>query len=79
MVASILLGTHILALFGIGGGLLLAAAGWRMLHHTEDDDVHSAAAEEAAGLIGVSGLASSASAQVAHLGKRHTRISCIGK
>jgi small neutral amino acid transporter SnatA (MarC family) len=50
MVASMLLGTHILALFGIGGGLLLAAAGWRMLHHTEDDDVHSAAAEEAAGL-----------------------------
>ena len=45
MVASMLLGTHILALFGIslpvmrlGGGLLLAAAGWRMLHHTEDDD-----------------------------------------
>jgi multiple antibiotic resistance protein len=46
MVASMLLGTHILALFGIslpvvrlGGGLLLAAAGWRMLHRTEDDDV----------------------------------------
>jgi multiple antibiotic resistance protein len=45
MVASMLLGTHILALFGIslpvvrlGGGLLLAAAGWRMLHHTEDDE-----------------------------------------
>ena len=57
MVASMLLGTHILALFGIslpvvrlGGGLLLAAAGWRMLHHTEDDDVHTAAAEEAAAL-----------------------------
>ena len=57
MVASMLLGTHILALFGIslpvvrlGGGLLLAAAGWRMLHHTEDDDVHAAAAEEAAAL-----------------------------
>ena len=57
MVASMLIGTHILALFGIslpvvrlGGGLLLAAAGWRMLHHTEDDDVHAAAAEEAAAL-----------------------------
>src|SRR5215475_11550308 len=49
MVASMLVGTHVLALFGIslpvvrlGGGLLLAAAGWRMLHHSEDDDVHSA-------------------------------------
>jgi multiple antibiotic resistance protein len=57
MVASMLLGTHILALFGIslpvvrlGGSLLLAAAGWRMLHHTEDDDVRTAAAEEAASL-----------------------------
>jgi len=57
MLASMLIGTHILALFGIslpvvrlGGGLLLAAAGWRMLHHSEDDDVHSAAAEEAAAL-----------------------------
>ena len=57
MVASMLLGTHILALFGIslpvvrlGGGLLLAAAGWRMLHRTEDDDVHAAAAVEAAAL-----------------------------
>jgi multiple antibiotic resistance protein len=57
MVASMLLGTHILALFGIslpvmrlGGGLLLAAAGWRMLHHAEDDDVHTAAATEAAAL-----------------------------
>jgi multiple antibiotic resistance protein len=57
MVASMLIGTHILALFGIslpvvrlGGGLLVAAAGWRMLHRTEDDDVHTAAAEEAATL-----------------------------
>lgn len=57
MVASMLIGTHILALFGIslpvvriGGGLLVAAAGWRMLHRTEDDDVHAAAAEEAAAL-----------------------------
>ena len=57
MVASMLIGTHILALFGIslpvvrlGGGLLVAAAGWRMLHRSEDDDVHAAAAEEAATL-----------------------------
>lgn len=57
MVASMLLGTHILALFGISlpvvrlaGGLVLAAAGWRLLHHTEDDDVHSAAAGEVAAL-----------------------------
>jgi multiple antibiotic resistance protein len=57
MVASMLIGTYILALFGIslpvvriGGGLLVAAAGWRMLHRTEDDDVHTAAAEEAATL-----------------------------
>lgn len=57
MVASMLLGSHILALFGIslpvvriGGGLLVAAAGWRMLHRAEDDDVHAAAAEEAATL-----------------------------
>ncbi|MGB7947512.1 MAG: MarC family protein [Candidatus Binatia bacterium] len=57
MVASMLIGTHILALFGIslpvvrlGGGLLVAAAGWRMLHRNEDDDVHTAAAEEAAAL-----------------------------
>jgi multiple antibiotic resistance protein len=57
MVVSMLIGTHVLALFGIslavvriGGGLLVAAAGWRMLHRTEDDDVHAAAAEEAATL-----------------------------
>ncbi len=57
MVASMLIGTHVLALFGIslavvriGGGLLVAAAGWRMLHRTDDDDVHAAAAEEAATL-----------------------------
>jgi multiple antibiotic resistance protein len=57
MIASMLIGTHILALFGIslpvvrvGGGLLVAAAGWRMLHRTEDDDVHAAAAAEASSL-----------------------------
>ncbi len=42
LVASMLIGTYVLALFGIslpvvrvGGGLLLATAGWRMLHTTD--------------------------------------------
>jgi len=54
VVTSILIGTYVLAIFGIslpvvrvGGGLLVAATGWRMLHRTEDDDVHVAAAEKA--------------------------------
>ena len=54
IVASMVLGTHVLALFGlslpvvrIGGGLLVAATGWRMLHHKEQDDVQVAAAHEA--------------------------------
>jgi multiple antibiotic resistance protein len=60
MLGSMLLGAHILALFGIslpvvriGGGLLVAAAGWRMLHHAEADDVQAAAAVEAAGLTDI--------------------------
>lgn len=51
VVVSILIGTYVLALFGIslpvvriGGGLLVAATGWRMLHRQEEDDVHAAAA-----------------------------------
>jgi multiple antibiotic resistance protein len=51
IVVSILVGTYVLALFGIslpvvriGGGLLVAATGWRMLNRTEEDDVHAAAA-----------------------------------
>ena len=51
IVVSILVGTYVLALFGIslpvvriGGGLLVAATGWRMLHRTDEDDVHAAAA-----------------------------------
>ncbi len=51
IVVSILVGTYVLALFGIslpvvriGGGLLVAATGWRMLHHDEEDDVRVAAA-----------------------------------
>ena len=57
LVACMLIGTYVLALFGIslpvvriGGGLLLAAAGWRMLHSDEEDDVRAAAAEEASAL-----------------------------
>ncbi len=57
VVASMLIGTYVLAIFGIslpvvrlGGGLLVAATAWRMLHRTEDDDVHAAAAEKAAAL-----------------------------
>ena len=44
MVASIFIGTHILAFFGItlpvvqvGGGLIVAATGWTLLRHTDDD------------------------------------------
>jgi multiple antibiotic resistance protein len=57
VVASMLIGTYVLAIFGIslpvvriGGGLLVAATAWRLLHHTQDDDVHAAAAEKAATL-----------------------------
>jgi multiple antibiotic resistance protein len=57
LLTSMLVGTYVLALFGIslpvvriGGGLLVAATGWQMLHHTEEDDVHAVAAEEAATL-----------------------------
>jgi multiple antibiotic resistance protein len=57
IVTSMLIGTYVLALFGIslpvvrvGGGLIVAAAGWRMLHRSDEDDVHAAAAEEAATL-----------------------------
>ena len=57
LVVSMLIGTYVLALFGIslpvvriGGGLLVAATAWHMLHHTEDDDVHAVAAQDAAAL-----------------------------
>ena len=57
LVACMLIGTYVLALFGIslpvvrvGGGLLLASTAWRMLHSAEDDEVHTAAAEEASSL-----------------------------
>lgn len=49
LVASLLVGTYVLELFGIslpivrvGGGLLVAASGWRMLNTSNDDDVHAA-------------------------------------
>lgn len=55
MVVSILIGSYVLALFGIslpvvrlGGGLLVAATAWRMLHRGDDDEVHQAAVAEAA-------------------------------
>jgi multiple antibiotic resistance protein len=45
LVASCLIGTHILAFFGIslpivqiGGGLIVVATGWDMLNRTDDDD-----------------------------------------
>lgn len=49
LVASLLVGTYVLELFGIslpivriGGGLLVAASGWRMLNHSDDDEVRAA-------------------------------------
>ena len=49
LVASMLVGTYVLELFGIsipivriGGGLLVAASGWRMLNSTDDDEVKNA-------------------------------------
>jgi multiple antibiotic resistance protein len=53
VVASILVGTYVLAIFGIslpvvrvGGGLLVASTAWRMLHHTGEDEVRAAAIAE---------------------------------
>ena len=57
VVASILVGSYVLDLFGIslpvvriGGGLLVAATAWRLLNRSGGDEVHAAAAEHAAGL-----------------------------
>ena len=57
VVASILVGTYVLELFGIslpvvrvGGGLLVAATAWRLLNHSGGDEVHTAAAEHTAAL-----------------------------
>ena len=45
MVASVFIGTHILAFFGIslpvvqvGGGLIVVSTGWALLRHNDDDD-----------------------------------------
>jgi len=53
IVASILVGSYVLALFGIslpvvslGGGLLVASTAWRRLHTNDDDDVQAAAAAQ---------------------------------
>ncbi len=53
IVVSILVGSYVLALFGIslpvvslGGGLLVASTAWRMLHTSDDDDVQAAAAAQ---------------------------------
>lgn len=57
LVVSMLIGTYVLALFGIslpvvriGGGLLVVATAWQMLHQIEDDDVHAITAEETVAL-----------------------------
>lgn len=54
IVASMLIGTYVLAIFGIslpvvriGGGLLVASTAWRLLHNSEEDEVHARAAEKA--------------------------------
>jgi multiple antibiotic resistance protein len=53
LVASMVVGTQVLAFFGlslpvvrIAGGLLVAANGWRMLHSTDQDEVQAVVAEE---------------------------------
>lgn len=53
LVVSMLIGTYVLALFGIslpvvriGGGLLVVATAWQMLHQVEDEDMHAMVAEE---------------------------------
>ena len=50
LIVSVLIGTHILAFFGIslpivqvGGGLVLVAAGWKLLNRPDDDDKPPAA------------------------------------
>jgi multiple antibiotic resistance protein len=57
VIASMLVGTNVLAIFGIslpilrvGGGLLVCATAWRMLRRPEGDDVQEKAAREASGM-----------------------------
>jgi multiple antibiotic resistance protein len=47
LIASCLIGTHILTIFGIslpvvqvGGGLIVISTGWAMLNHSDDDDTN---------------------------------------
>jgi multiple antibiotic resistance protein len=54
IVASMVLGSHVLALFGlslpvvrVGGGLLVAATGWQMLNSKDQDEVREKATHEA--------------------------------
>jgi multiple antibiotic resistance protein len=49
LIVAVLIGTHILAFFGIslpvvqvGGGLIVIAAGWRLLNRPDDDAKESA-------------------------------------
>jgi multiple antibiotic resistance protein len=60
LVVSLLIGTHILAFFGIslpvvqiGGGMVVIATGWSLLNR-KDDDEHTAEAHRAATAIEVS-------------------------
>jgi multiple antibiotic resistance protein len=57
LVASMLVGTYVLEIFGIsipvirlGGGVLVAATGWRMLDRSDDDEIHAVALEKASTL-----------------------------
>jgi len=55
LVVSILIGTHILAFFGIslpvvqvGGGLVIVAAGWKLLNQTDDEGKANASSSKSA-------------------------------
>jgi multiple antibiotic resistance protein len=58
LMGAILVGSHILAFFGIslpivrvGGGLVVLSAGWSMLKHEEDDDKKEMERKATAGLL----------------------------
>jgi len=57
IIAAMLVGTNVLAIFGIslpilrvGGGLLVCATAWRMLSSVESDDVQEKAVQAASGM-----------------------------
>ena len=57
IIAAMLVGTNVLAIFGIslpilrvGGGLLVCATAWRMLSRVESDDVQEKAVQAASGM-----------------------------